>query len=234
MKSILKLGFIALALPLMLAPLCPAQQWSGENEMTGYGVNNPAMAQIPGTNILQLFYRGQDGGLWTQWRNTDGSWSSQEGLGGQLNASASPIAVQLPGTNILQVFYRGSDNGLWTLWRNPNGSWSNMQPLGGILNGDPAAAQLPGTNVLQVFYQGKDQSLFTRWWNNGTWSGEQRLGGQLFASTCGDVTNGSCFGNSAAPVPIQIPGTNALEIFFRGSDNQLRGFQWLNGSWSGE
>ena len=45
-------------------------------------------------------------------------------------------------------------------------------------------------------------------------------------STCTDVTDGSCFGNNAAPVPIQIPGTNALEVFYRGSDNQLRAFQW--------
>jgi hypothetical protein len=137
MKNKLKPGFMALGLAMMLAPLGQAQtQWSGEQEMTGYGVNNPALAQIPGTNILQLFYQGQDGGLWTQWRNTNGTWSSQQGLGAQLNSSASPTAVQLPGTNILQVFYRGQDNALWTLWRNPDGSWSNMQSLGGQLSGD--------------------------------------------------------------------------------------------------
>jgi hypothetical protein len=76
--------------------------------------------------------------------------------------------------------------------------------------------------------------MYTRWLNNGTWSGEQRLGGQLFASTCADVTNGSCYGNNATPVPIQIPDTNTLEVFYRGSDNQLRGFQWQNGTWSQE
>jgi hypothetical protein len=235
MKNTLKPAFMALGLALMVSALCHGQaQWSGEQGMKGYGVNNPAMAQVPGTNILQLFYQGQDGGLWTQWRNTNGTWSSELGLGGQLNSSASPTAVQLPGTNILQVFYRGQDNHLRTRWRNANGTWSSEQDMGGLLNSDPAAAQLPGTNILQVFYQGQDQALFTRWWNNGTWSGEQRLGGQLFASTCADVTDGSCYGNNATPVPIQIPGTNALEVFFRGSDNQLRGFQWQNGTWTQE
>jgi hypothetical protein len=41
-------------------------------------------AVVPGTEVLQLFYRGQDNAVWTQWRNPDGSWSNEQGLGGVL------------------------------------------------------------------------------------------------------------------------------------------------------
>jgi len=40
---------------------------------------------VPGTEVLQLFYRGQDNGVWSRWRNPDGSWSAEQGLGGILS-----------------------------------------------------------------------------------------------------------------------------------------------------
>ena len=235
MKSVLKLGSIALALPLMLAPLCQAQQWSAYQDLGGVPNSVPFGIQVPGTNILQIFYQGTDNGLWTRWRNTDGSWSSEVTLGGQLYSATysdvggfvftAPIAIQLPGTNILQVFYRGSDNALWTLWRNTDGSWSSMQRLGGQLGGDPAVTLIPGTNTVQVFYQGTNHQMYTRWLTNGTWSSEQGMGGSLFTQTCDDVTNPSCYGTPALPVPIQIPNTNDLEVFYRGSNNHLQAFR---------
>src|SRR5215471_8660465 len=140
-------------------------------------VNTKTTAQVPGS-VLQLFYRGADDSLYTRWRNPDGTWSSEQHLGGILNGD--PFAARVPGTNILQLFYRGADYSLYTRWRNPNGSWSGEQHLGGVLNGDPIAAQVPGTNILQLFYRGADDSLYTRWRNpDGSWSGEQRLGGIL-------------------------------------------------------
>jgi hypothetical protein len=70
MKNMMKLGSIALALPLMLAPLCQAQtQWSSEQDLGGDPASLPYAIQVPGTNILQLFYQGTDNGLWTRWRN---------------------------------------------------------------------------------------------------------------------------------------------------------------------
>jgi hypothetical protein len=247
MKNILKLGSIALALPLMLAPLCHAQtQWSSEQPLGGDPASDPYAIQVPGTNILQVFYQGTDNGLWTRWRNpavgsTPAFWSDEAPLGGQLSSSGSnPVAIQLPGTNIIQVFYRGANNALWSVWRNPADgntppSWSPPQNLGGILAGDPAVAQIPGTNTVQVFYQGADHAMYTRGLTNGTWSKEQGLGGSLFTPTCGDPTNGdptnpSCYGTPAIPVPIQIPNTNDLAVFYRGSDNHLRAF--TSASWT--
>jgi hypothetical protein len=81
---------------------------------------------------LQLFYRGLDNGVWSRWRNPDGSWSDEQNLRGQLSSDITAAVV--PGTNILQLFYRGLDNGVWSRWRNPDGSWSDEQNLGGRLS----------------------------------------------------------------------------------------------------
>ena len=80
-------------------------------------------------------------------------------------------------------------------------------------------AQVPGS-ILQVFYRGADDSLYTRWRNaDGSWSGEQRLGGIL----------------SGDPFAAKVPRTNVLQVFYRGADDGLY-TRWRNadGSWSGE
>jgi hypothetical protein len=95
-----------------------------------YRTQIPAVV-VPGTNILQLFYRGLDNGVWSRWRNPDGSWSSEQDIGGQIGGDYGPTAAVVPGTDILQLFYRGLDGGLWSRWRNPDGSWSSEQDIGG-------------------------------------------------------------------------------------------------------
>jgi len=45
----------------------PAQQLKGK--LNGA----PAACQIPGTGVAQVFYRGTDNSVYSQWRNTDGS-----------------------------------------------------------------------------------------------------------------------------------------------------------------
>ena len=80
-------------------------------------------------------------------------------------------------------------------------------------------AQVP-SSILQVFYRGADDSLYTRWRNrDGSWSGEQRLGG---------ILNGD-------PFAARVPGTNILQVFYRGADNSLY-TRWRNpdGTWPGE
>ena len=51
--------------------------------------------------------------------------------------------------------------------------------------------------------------------------------------TCADPTNDTCYGKYATPVAIQLPDTNDLEVFYRGSDNRLRGFlRDQDGTWT--
>jgi 1-phosphatidylinositol phosphodiesterase len=168
---------------------------------------------------IQLFYRGTDNNLYTNWRSPDpnGSWSGETKLGGLLNGK--PFCAVVPGTNVMQVFYRGGDKGLWTRWRNADGSWSSEEGMGGILNGDPIAAALPGTNVLQVFYRGADNHLYTRIRTpDGNWSAEAAMGG--------GVLNGD-------PIAAALPGTNILHLFYRGGDNGLW-TRWRDTTWSSE
>ena len=74
--------------------------------------------------------------------------------------------------------------------------------------------------TLQLFYRGGDNSVRSRWRNpDGSWSGEQKIGG---------VLNGD-------PIAAVVPGTNILQLFYRGGDNSVRS-RWRNpdGSWSDE
>ena len=196
----------------------PDGTWSADQLTSAYGVVGKfSAALLPGTSVLQVFYRGTDNGLWVTSQNSNGSWSLQN-LGGVLNGA--PVAAQVPGANRIQVFFRGADWGLHTRSQNPDGSLSSDQNLGGSLNGDPIAVQVPGTNILQMLYQATDQSLRSRWRNpDGSWSPEQNLGGHL----------------SSNPFAAQIPGTNVLQVFYAGTDGGLWS-RWRNsdGTWSNE
>jgi hypothetical protein len=101
-----------------------------------------AAAVVPGTEILQLFYQGTDNSVLTRWRDRNGSWSTEQSLGGQMADSNVSVSV-VPGTQVLQLFYRGADGAVWSRWRNPNGSWSAEQNLGGAVAGGLAVAIVP-------------------------------------------------------------------------------------------
>jgi hypothetical protein len=208
MKNTIKLGSIALALPLMLTTLGQAQLSLPQN-LGGNHLNGVVFAaQIPGTNVLEVFYAGTDNGLWTRWRNPDGVWSNEVGMGGHLFRGAAPIAIRLPNTNDLEVFYRGSDDHLRARLRNQEGTWLPEQDLGGQLKSDPSAARVPGTDQIEVFYQGSDGCLKTQWGDLQSWVYERGMGGELYGG--------------AAPIAIGLPNTNDLEVFYRGVDNHLR------------
>ena len=143
------------------------------------------LVAVPGhasTNILQIFYAGPGGNVFSMWRNPDGSWSGEQNLGGSVDQGSVfgyITAAQVPGTNFLQLFYPGPDATVRSMWRNPDGSWSGEQNLGGsVLFGFITAAQVPGTNYLQIFYSGPDTTVRSRWRNpDGTWSYELNLWG---------------------------------------------------------
>ncbi len=56
----------------------------------------PVVAVVPGSNVLQVFYRGFDNGLRTLWREPDGTWSAEQDLGGSLNPLGPPAVAYLP------------------------------------------------------------------------------------------------------------------------------------------
>jgi hypothetical protein len=258
------LGLGLMLTTLCQAQQWSGEQNLGGNLLGGPGVglipnagSDPQSTRI--VDLLQVFYEGGDQGLWTRWRNSDVnsgvSWSRQEqGLGGQLfsltcadvtNSScwgnnATPVATKIPdpadglGPGHLEVFYRGSDNHLHARLRPPDGNWGPDQDLGGQLSSDPSVALVPGTEQIEVFYRGADGRLKTQWGDLNSWVYETDMGGQLFGPTCTDVTNDSCYGAYATPATIQLPGTNDLEVFYRGPDNTLRArLRDDTGTWGG-
>jgi hypothetical protein len=135
---------------------------SGPNNVAG----NPFAAQVPGTNVLQVFYAGTDHYLYTLWRDPIAGWNQPVPMSGPNNVGGDPIAAQVPNMNVLQVFYAGTDGGLYTLWRDPITGWNQPAPMSGAIDvrGTPEAATLPNnTNILQVFYRALDTvcTLFT-------------------------------------------------------------------------
>ena len=97
---------------------------SGPNNVGG----DPIAAQVPNMNVLQVFYAGTDGGLYTLWRDPITGWNQPAPMSGAIDVRGTPEAATLPNnTNIRQVFYRALDNGLYTLYRDPNAGWS--QPV---------------------------------------------------------------------------------------------------------
>jgi hypothetical protein len=154
-------------------------------------------------NVIQLFYAGTDGHIWTRWRRSDGKWTEEKTIYGSPGSriAAAPVL----GINIFQLFYKGAtDNNIYSRWRNANGTWSGEQKISASATGSPTAVDVPGTDILQIFYRGTDGGLDTVYRNtDGSWSAEQHLGGVLV----GD------------PTAIQMPGTNTLQVFYRGADN---------------
>jgi hypothetical protein len=95
---------------------------------------------------LQLFWPSEKG-VCTRWRATDGSWSTEQNLGGTVSSlsthgvAASVVQTAATGPDILQLFYWGTQDQIVTRWREPDGSWSAEQSLGGtVLEWGPITA----------------------------------------------------------------------------------------------
>ena len=100
---------------------------------------DPAAIAIPGTDILQVFYRGGDNALWTRWRNpgaTPSPWSDEQSLGGGLNGdpvaaapaeAVSPVnwMTQLPGTSELSQLTLPGTHDTCTAFLTPIASCQN-------------------------------------------------------------------------------------------------------------
>jgi hypothetical protein len=59
-----------------------ARSWTDEIDLGGKTTSDITAVQVPGTNVLRLFYRGPAGGVLTRWRNPDETWSQEQDLGG--------------------------------------------------------------------------------------------------------------------------------------------------------
>jgi hypothetical protein len=158
---------------------------------------------------LQVFYRGGDNLLYTVAQNSAGSstWSFFTNLAGTL---ISDPTVVLNADGRMEVFAVLTDNGISHIWQTSAGSinWSSWFGLGGFTTSLKPDAARNTDGFLQVFFRdaGTTGLSFFRQSPSfpGGWSPSTSLGGGLV---------------SAPTVGINADGR--LEIFIRGTDNQL-------------
>jgi hypothetical protein len=110
---------------------------------------------------LQLFYRGNDGAVWTIAQSAVGStsWSAQISLGGA--TTDTPAVARINGDMV--AFWRGTDNVVYNSMQiTPNtNSWRYMGQINGALNvtAGPAAVSISGETALSVFGKGVSTDL---------------------------------------------------------------------------
>ncbi len=173
----------------------------------------------PASLHLDVFVRGSDNQtIWHRWQ-TNGSWAAWESLGIPTGgAQSAPSAVSwgvnridlfvLCGTNPTNLCHKWFD-GTWHSWE----SWGN--PGMSLIYAPDAASMSSGT--LEVFAVGSNQKIYQIRYYSGSQHGWQ----QPFND-----------GTANSAVSAVSWGGNRLDVFVRGTDNQLYQRTW-SGSWGG-
>ena len=183
-----------------------SQAWSSLGGLMGSGIG----ASSWGSNRVDAFVEGTDGGLWQNtW--TGGAWSGWTQLDGII--SGGPAAVDWSAGRI-DVFARGQDRGLYHRYSD-GGSWSGWENLGHTLAYGPTVASW-GPQRLDIFVVGLDHQLWHKCWNGQSWGPWEPLGGIL----------------TSQPAAVAW-GPNQIDIVARGADNQLWHLAWTGNAWSG-
>ena len=171
--------------------------------------DDPAVA-AQGAGDMRVFIRGRDNALWTR------TWNGSSGRAGPRSAARStsgPAAMARPG-GIYAVFVRGPGNAYVAPRLLPVGRLVGLDVARRRLHLRPGHELPHGAGEVDVF--GTDgQQLFHRSWI-GAWSRWTPLG-------CG-VT--------AAP-SVSSPDPDILDVWVRGTDNQLHQKSWTpSTSWA--
>ena len=155
--------------------------WS---DLTSFGtvpgglVDRPALTRSA-DGRLELFCRGNDGGLWHQWQEEVGTddwsgWVSEGTAGGGLRDH--PV-IGSSADGRLELFMTGSDGNIWHMWQTvaSNGwsAWATLGSAGGGFGDAAPGLGRSGDGRLELFAAGVDGNLWHKWQtvaSNG-WSG---------------------------------------------------------------
>jgi hypothetical protein len=197
--------------------VCGAQ--SGGWSPLGGTATSPLVVGANADGRLQVFERGSDGALWSNWQS-GASWSGWNSFGGTLVADGTlTFSAMSNGDGKLEFFSQGTDQALWQDSQLlPNGTWGGFYSLGGSALRPVAGRNAAG--LLDVFALGADAAI----WHLpqkplGIWSSWESLAGQWPPSSRVAV------GNNA---------DGRLQIFVRGTDGALwSNWQQTDGNWYG-
>ncbi len=187
--------------------------------------NITVAARQPGN--LDVFFIGNDGGIWSSyWQEGASSWTTFElpGTAG-LGAKGGGIAAVARTANNLDVFFVGYNGALWTsYWSAATGSWvtrnaSEYQPNLAI-PGAHVTATARTVNNLDVFFIGKDGGLYSTYWFNGA---PDYVTFEV-PGTSGLAQSGASL-SAVSRQPLQ------LDVAFAGG-GKMYVSSWSNGPWS--
>ncbi len=150
------------------------------------GYTRPGPASAVTTGGVQLFVRGDDGGL-NRRTGTGGTWTGWTELGGAM--FDGPSAVTLDATTAA-VFIQGPDNHVYTQTLPDTGSPGGWTDLGGVVTSRPTAAIAPN-GTLSVIARGTDGAAWIRERTGGAWGGWSPLGGVLTSALASAATGGN-------------------------------------------
>ncbi len=180
----------------------PASPPPSQAAMQASGTSSPSQVVTQPSGVIDVFYRGSDGGLWYLRRAPGEGWARPVELGGQL--ASAPSAVALSGGHI-RVFYRGTDGMLWQVRSGPTG-WSRPRALPklGTLGSRPMAVAQPA-GVIDVFWRDSRGDLADGEYSPaGGWAAPRRLGGKL----------------ASYPSPV-VSSRGVIQVFWKGRGGSL-------------
>jgi hypothetical protein len=122
-----------------------------------------------GGGRIDLFWVGDDGGLWHRaW--SAGSWLPDERLGGHLTSAPAVVSWA---ANEMQVFVVARDGHLSNIYWDGT-AWHHWVDMGGdFAAGAEVAASTSGANRIDVFVNSAGE-LWHRWWDGTQWVDWQR------------------------------------------------------------
>jgi hypothetical protein len=148
--------------------------------MNGQGRNTP-FAVSWGTDRIDVFTRGSDGGIWLNNTSNGGTnWSGWNSLGGGSSLTYSEPTAESWGANRLDVFENKDDSGaIYHKWwdgsawgpAGQTGAWEYMGTVAGTIDAPEVVAW--GPVRLDIFLVGTGGELWHKWSNGGAWGPTQ-------------------------------------------------------------
>ena len=205
-------------------------QWHAPRSLAG-----PAAAQIGSavtvvartTDHLDLFWVGQDGGIWTTWWDAfidSAQWHPPFRIAGPVAARlGSPVNAISRNNSHLDLFWVGMEGALATTWWDQNidsASWHPVSPLtgpGAIQLGAPLCSVSRTQDHLDLFWTGQDGAVWSTWWDahvdNAQWHPPFSLSAAVALQP-------------GSPVVANSRNLEHLDIFWVGNDGAIWATWW--------
>lgn len=134
--------------------------WSGVEQLDGTITSAPAGGQRRGTNVIDLFVRGDDGNLYHRIRQSDGTWTPFGSLGGPIVDGPATASRR---DNFVDVYVHGTDGSTYAKYNDgTDAGWQGFLDVEKQTLTAPGLLAPPGSNNLEVLVRSTDRALWRR------------------------------------------------------------------------